>query len=96
MKLENYKRERRKRISGTETITNREKMTRSIALVRLVQKDLYLYLTVELRHPYQDDDEMGIIMTMMVRIANILNTKYMPGLILRNVYIYYLILITMV
>lgn len=89
MKLENYKRERRKRISGTETITNRiiQKMTRSIALVRLVQKDLYLYLTVELRHPYQDDDEMGIIMTMMVRIANILNTKYMPGLILRNVHI---------
>lgn len=87
MKLENYKRERRKRISGTETITNRiiQKMTRRVALVRLVEKDLYLYLTVELRHPYQDDDEMGIIMTTMVRIANILNTKYMPGLILRNV-----------
>ena len=87
MKLENYKRERRKRISGTETITNRiiQKMTRRVALVRLVEKDLYLYLTVELRHPYQDDDEMGIIKTTMVRIANILNTKYMPGLILRNV-----------
>ena len=26
-------------------------------------------------------------MTMMVRIANILNTKYIPGLIIRNVHI---------
>ena len=78
MKLENYKRERKKIISGTETITNKQDCTENDKkdCFSQVEKDLYLYLTVELRHPYQDDDETRIIMTMMVRIANILNTVY--------------------
>lgn len=39
-------------------------MTRRVDLVRLVEKDLYVYSAVELRrHPGQDDDEMRILMT---------------------------------
>lgn len=47
-------------------------MTRKVALVRLLEKDLYIYWAVEVRrHPCEDDDGMGMMMTIMVRIANI-------------------------
>lgn len=47
-------------------------MTRKVTLLKLIEKDLYVYSVIEFKvHPYKDDDGMGMILTMMVRTGNI-------------------------